>query len=201
MFDLIYIDPPWAYNSRACHSKTRFGGGVSRQYPVMQTDELLALGPLIQRIAADKCVMACWYTAPHLETMVSFIKACGFTYKTKAFTWIKINKDGTPFAGPGFYTASNSEDVALCVRTGKGGSAPRPAVNMMNQVVLSGRREHSRKPDDVAQRLELLYPSARKLEVFCRFPRDNWTCIGNEVDGLDVREALMGLLVDSGVPI
>lgn len=168
-----------------------------RQYPVMPADELMSLGPLIQALASDTCLMVCWYTAPHLATMLDFVRACGFEYKTKAFCWVKTTRDGSPLAGPGFYTASNTEDAALAVRV-KRGKAPRPAVRLVNQVVeefdetvvKEGRREHSRKPDVVRERLELMYPEARKLEIFCRFPRAGWSCIGNEIDGLDVRIAL-----------
>jgi N6-adenosine-specific RNA methylase IME4 len=51
-------------------------------------------------------------------------------------------------------------------------------------------REHSRKPDVVAERLEQMYPNQTKLEMFCRYPRPNWTVMGNELDGLDVRVAM-----------
>jgi N6-adenosine-specific RNA methylase IME4 len=36
------------------------------------------------------------------------------------------------------------------------------------QVVLAPRCEHSVKPDEVAARIECLYPAATKLELFAR---------------------------------
>jgi N6-adenosine-specific RNA methylase IME4 len=197
-YDLIYLDPPWPYNSRCAWSETKFGGGTTRQYPTMDAAQLFELGPLIEAVASDSCAMVCWYTAPHLATLLDFLAACGFAYKTKAFCWVKTNKDGTPFAGPGFYTASNTEDAALAVRVKRGQPAPKPAARLVNQVVehpeeivvREGRREHSRKPDVVRERLERMYPDARKLEIFCRFPAPGWTSLGNEIDGLDIRVAL-----------
>ena len=38
------------------------------------------------------------------------------------------------------------------------------------------------KPDEVAERIESLYPSASKLEMFARTTRPGWDVFGNETD-------------------
>ena len=53
------------------------------------------------------------------------------------------------------------------------------------QTIFAPRREHSRKPDEVAQRIETLYPGATKLEVFARETREGWDAWGNEVGKFD----------------
>ena len=41
-YTVIYLDPPWKYNSRANH-KTRFRGGAEGHYPLMTMPEIAAL--------------------------------------------------------------------------------------------------------------------------------------------------------------
>jgi len=49
------------------------------------------------------------------------------------------------------------------------------------------RNRHSQKPEEVINRIELMYPDFKKIELFCRYPRENWRCIGNEITGNDIR--------------
>ena len=53
------------------------------------------------------------------------------------------------------------------------------------QTVFAPKREHSRKPDEVAERIEALYPNASKLEMFARTTRPGWDAFGNEVGKFD----------------
>jgi N6-adenosine-specific RNA methylase IME4 len=54
---------------------------------------------------------------------------------------------------------------------------------------------HSRKPDDLHQALDLIMgKDANKCEIFARRQYSGWKCIGNEIDGLDIREAIAKLL-------
>jgi len=50
--------------------------------------------------------------------------------------------------------------------------------------------KHSAKPEHLQDSLEIMFPSANKLELFARRVRPNWECLGNEIDGLDIRDAL-----------
>jgi N6-adenosine-specific RNA methylase IME4 len=54
---------------------------------------------------------------------------------------------------------------------------------------------HSRKPDDLHQALDLIMgKDANKCELFSRRQYPGWKCLGNEIDGLDIREAMAKLL-------
>jgi N6-adenosine-specific RNA methylase IME4 len=53
--------------------------------------------------------------------------------------------------------------------------------------------KHSAKPEDLQESLETMFPIARKLELFARRIRPGWTCLGNEIDGKDIRDALSEL--------
>jgi N6-adenosine-specific RNA methylase IME4 len=60
-------------------------------------------------------------------------------------------------------------------------------------VCLAENLKHSAKPDDLQESLETMFPIARKLELFARRIRPGWTCLGNEIDGKDIRDALAEL--------
>ena len=53
--------------------------------------------------------------------------------------------------------------------------------------------KHSAKPEDLQDSLEAMFPKARKLELFARRLRPGWTCLGNEIDGKDIYDALADL--------
>jgi N6-adenosine-specific RNA methylase IME4 len=55
---------------------------------------------------------------------------------------------------------------------------------------------HSRKPEGFHERLELIYPHRRYLELFARRDRPNWTCVGNQCPsspGEDIRDSFKRL--------
>ena len=80
------------------------------------------------------------------------------------------------YMGLGYWTRANSEVCLLATR----GSPKR-----LNADVRQGhhcpRREHSRKPEGVHERIERLVVGPY-LELFARQRRPGWDCWGNEVD-------------------
>jgi N6-adenosine-specific RNA methylase IME4 len=58
---------------------------------------------------------------------------------------------------------------------------------------------HSEKPPEVHDRIERLV-SGPWLELFGRRPRTGWQVVGNELDGLDIRESLARLARDEQLP-
>jgi N6-adenosine-specific RNA methylase IME4 len=50
--------------------------------------------------------------------------------------------------------------------------------------------KHSQKPDDLHNSLELMFGDLPKIELFARRMKNGWTCLGNEIDGKDIREAI-----------
>ncbi len=53
--------------------------------------------------------------------------------------------------------------------------------------------KHSSKPEHLQDSLEVMFPKSHKLEMFARRVRPGWTCLGNEIDGKDIRDALAAL--------
>ena len=175
MYSVILADPPWKYNSRANH-KTRFRGGACGHYGLMSTQEISELP--IADLADENAVLFLWATFPMIQDAFKVIEAWGFEYKTIGFTWAKTNPvSGTPFFGVGYYTKSNAEPCLLATR----GNVLKPAVNTVSSLIIAPRREHSRKPDEMYERIEQMYPDAKKLELFARQKRPGWDSWGDEI--------------------
>jgi len=182
-YDIIYSDPPWFYNSRKAGNErnylpTKFGGGAEKHYALMKDSEILAMRPTIDEKVAKDCALFLWATCPRLDSAIEVIKGWGFRYCTVAFVWEKVNRtDGAPIFNPGYYTASNVELVLLGCR-----GSMRPDRPMIQQVIKAPRRRHSQKPDEVRTCIEMMYPNARRLEMFARERVEGWDAHGNEVE-------------------
>ncbi len=172
-YGIIYADPPWKYNSRVNH-KTRFRGGACGHYDLMPMKDIESLP--ISELAAENCVLFLWTTFPYLEEQIKLFSKWGFKYKTLGFSWIKTNpKNGKPFFGVGYYAKSNCE---VCLMGIKG--KMKPVNNTISSCIISPRREHSRKPDEVRQRIVELFGDIPRIELFARQAADGWDCWGNE---------------------
>ncbi len=172
-YNIIYADPPWKYNARK--NKSTFGGGAYKRYPLMSFDAIKALD--IKSIAADNCVLLLWTTFPLLDQQLPIFKAWGFKYKTVGFNWVKQNKcNDKLFFGTGYYAKSNSE---ICLLGMKG--RLKPVSNKVSSIVISHRREHSQKPDEVRDRIVELFGDLPRIELFARTQTPGWDVWGNEV--------------------
>lgn len=173
-YKIIYADPPWKYNSRANH-KTRFRGGAEGHYPLMSMEAIKLLP--INDIADKNCVLFMWCTFPYLNEQIKLFEHWGFKYRTLGFSWIKTNpKNGKPFFGVGYYAKSNCEVCLMGIR-GK----MKPVSNKVSSVIISPRREHSRKPDEAAERIVELFGDIPRIELFARHKKKGWNIWGNEL--------------------
>lgn len=201
-FDVVLADPPWFYSKRKPYNKNgnRFGGGAAASYPMMKEGELVEMAPLIQPILNPSSILFLWVTFPELEQGLRIMRGWGFKYKTVGFCWTKTNsRNGKPFFGVGYYSKSNAE-VCLLGTRGKGGM--KPATNSVSSLIIEPRaREiaqkgvhiHSRKPEEAQNRIDLMYPHQNKLELFATREREGWVCLGNMINGADIRDELAKL--------
>ena len=92
--------------------------------------------------------------------------------------WYKIRKDGGPDRrGVGFYFRNVTEMVLFGIR-GKNNRTLQPGRTMPN-IIVSRKREHSRKPDELYDIIEQCSPGPY-LELFARHPRSGWSQWGDE---------------------
>ncbi|MDD5356568.1 MAG: MT-A70 family methyltransferase [Candidatus Pacebacteria bacterium] len=172
-YQIIYADPPWRY-SKFRHWRV-MGKGIAAYYETLTTSEIAALP--VSKIAAGDCILFLWTTFPRLPDALAVIAAWGFTYKTVGFTWLKLNaRNGKPFFGMGHYTRSNCE---VCLIGVKGRSLR--VSNRVSSVVFAPRQEHSRKPDEVRERIVTLCGNRPRIELFARERVSGWDAWGDEV--------------------
>ena len=83
----------------------------------------------------------------------------------------------------GRWTCKGSEEALLFSK----GTAHRDLLKAHNvrQLVEAERREHSRKPDEVRERLLTMFPDCRRIELFARDTSPGWDAWGNEVGKFD----------------
>ena len=173
-YNIIYADPPWQY--KVWSRDTGLGRSAESHYNTMEKKNIQDLP--VPNVCEKNCVLLLWVTYPCLEEGLELMKKWGFKYKTCAFSWIKINKNkDTPFVGMKYYTRANNE---ICLLGTKGKTLTRRS-KAVQQVVLSKIREHSRKPDEVRNRIVELFGDIPRIELFARQQVEGWDCWGNEV--------------------
>jgi N6-adenosine-specific RNA methylase IME4 len=170
-FKAILADPSWNFKTYSPKGRDR---SIDKHYAGMDLEAISALP--VADLAAPDCALFIWATWPMLTHALGVIADWGFEYKTCAFAWMKINANGSPFCGLGFWTRANTEPCLLATR-GK----PKRLSAAVPQAVLEGRQEHSRKPSVVGERIERLV-AGPYIELFARNRRKGWSSWGHEVD-------------------
>jgi len=171
-YSVIYADPPWDYKGQTQITKGgASSGGALSHYGTMTLDKLKKLD--VKSLCEKDCILFMWSSSPHLDQAIELMKAWGFQWATVAFVWDKQK------VNPGFYTMSQ---VELCL-VGKRGKIPRPRGSRnVRQFLSEMRGNHSAKPAEIRNRIELMFPEQTKLEMFARNTSSGWDCWGNEVD-------------------
>ena len=194
-FDIIYIDPPWAYDevnhngkkprySTKAVSSTQLTGSAAEHYNTVQIDDLKEWD--FSHICSDDCLMFMCAVSPNLDQAIDLGKTGGFEYITVGFVWDKMK------AIPGNYTISQIE---LCLLFKKGkipstihGYDPqqrtknRVGIRNVNQYHAERSKRHSEKPHEFRERIHQMFPLNSKIEIFARRRYPNWESWGNDVE-------------------
>jgi len=177
-YGAIYADPPWSFRNWSAKGT---GRNAISHYDCLDFETLASLP--VAECAADDCALFLWATDPLLPRAFELIRAWGFEYKTVAFYWVKLNSaakhDADYFTGLGYWTRANPEQCLLATR----GKPTRQAKDV-RRLVVEKRREHSRKPDCVRDRIERLV-AGPYLELFSRQTKKSWDCWGTEAGLFD----------------
>jgi len=188
-YKVIYADPPWNFKTRSAKGLE----GRPQHYDRMSIKDICALP--VQDWSAKDCHLFMWTTGPHLEKAFRVINSWGFKYSGMGFVWIKLNKNAKPllfpqwgsnklkeawtfddlFMGGGYTTRKNAE---FCLLARKG--SPKRLSKKVHEVIISPRREHSRKPDEAYDRIKE-YADGPYLEMFARSMRHKWDQMGDQV--------------------
>jgi N6-adenosine-specific RNA methylase IME4 len=176
-YGLIMADPPWHFATRSPKGVTAKGAGG--QYTTMTLEDIKSLP--VATLAASDCLLWLWATNPMFPQAFAVLEAWGFTFKT-AGHWVKTTRHGKLAFGTGYIFRCAGEPYIIGTR-GK----PRTS-RSVRSVVMGPQREHSRKPDEAFAAAETLIPDVRRLEMFSRQKRPNWTVWGDETDKFKSRQ-------------
>lgn len=168
-YKIIYADCPWYYDDKALAGNR----GASCKYDLLTDQEIYNLP--VSEIADTDCVLFLWATWPKIHEALQTITQWGFTYKTKAFTWIKTNKNGTIFKGMGNWTRANDEFILLATK-GK----PKRIDAGVSNMVMTDIQGHSKKPDIFRTKILQLMGDLSRIELFSRTRIHGWTTWGND---------------------
>jgi N6-adenosine-specific RNA methylase IME4 len=189
-YGAILADPPW-------HFQPWVGGGGrwngNKDKPVYTPARAPAYGTMtlqeiktlpVANLATTDCLLLVWGVWYYLPQVLEVIAAWGFEYKTCAFCWQKADVSQPDMFkdqyegqwGLGYWVRQNTEFCLLATR-----GSPKRLNATVQQGIIAPRREHSRKPDGVHERIERLV-AGPYVELFARQKRPGWDCWGNETD-------------------
>jgi len=181
-YNIIYADPPWSYYNDMTvlpiYNKSAKGSMTHPNYPVMSSKDIKEIP--VNSITDKNCILFCWTTDYHLEKSLEVIKAWGFEYKTIGFVWSKRNKSNTPVCFMGAYTMKSGVEICLLATKGKDACKMVKKHNIRSYIEAK-REQHSKKPDEIRNRIVELLGDIPRIELFARQRFDGWDCWGNEV--------------------
>lgn len=171
----ILADPPWQFTNRT--GKVAPEHRRLKRYATMTNADIMEL-PVAQ-IAAPQCHLYLWVPNALIAEGLEVMRRWGFVYKSN-IVWYKVRADGGPDRrGVGFYFRNVTELVLFGIR-GKNNRTLAAGRRQPN-VIVSRKREHSRKPDELYEIIESCSPGPY-LELFARTQRPSWQSWGNEVE-------------------
>jgi N6-adenosine-specific RNA methylase IME4 len=172
-YGVIYADPPWSFRNWSAKGT---GRNAVSHYDCLDSKKLATLP--VAELASPDCALFLWAVDPLLHQAMDLIRAWGFEYKTVGFYWVKLNAkakhDADFFTGLGYWTRANPEQCLMATR-GK----PLRRAKDVRRLIVENRREHSRKPECVKDRIERLV-GGPYLELFARETKQGWDCWGNQ---------------------
>jgi len=172
-YQIIYADPPWRYGGRTYNDPDK-RKPLEEYYQTMSDDELKKLD--IEKITDDNCLLFLWVVSPHLKECIETAESWGFKYITVAFVWHKKS------ALLGNYTMSGCE-MCLLFKKGKIPEGKIKGIgNGVKQFYEESRTKHSKKPNEIRNRIKKLFPLSNRIELFAREKTEGWDIWGNEVE-------------------
>lgn len=190
MFNIIYTDVPWTYRNKNTGGSLKSGAsyvyGADNKYSTMTIEDLKKMP--VPLIASNDAVLFFWVTTNMQEEASSIINQWGFKYKTKIY-WYK-NFGGNKM-GMGFWLRNMVEELWICIK-GKIGAFHYQKPNIVRADV----GKHSQKPEvfvDYIMDCTKNISDRKCIELFARQRREGWTCLGFELDGMDINDSMKQL--------
>jgi N6-adenosine-specific RNA methylase IME4 len=186
-YDVVLADPPWSY-----YGQQDKWGAAAKFYQLMSDADLRHLP--IKELLTPRSVVFVWATSPRLDLAMQCLGDWGLAFRGVAFVWDKTKRTGEPISAQGVRPSivkPTTEFVLAGSPVAKGRPLPI-ADEGVPQVVMAPKRAHSAKPPVVQDRIERLYPTAQRIELFARTRRSGWDAWGLDLErpapGADVEK-------------
>lgn len=198
-YQVIVADPPWGFSDGLKEMKRKVKRSAASHYRTMTAAQVAALD-VPSLVDPMGCVLALWVPGSMLQDGLDVMKAWSFRQK-QTYVWVKLKKDHAKEPDPNKSTRvgmgrlfRQSHEIALI---GTAGKSVYPLLRDKGQrsVSFDLNLGHSIKPATLQKRLELMFPTAQKLELFARRQLNGWTCMGDAVDGVDITESILTQVV------
>ena len=151
-FSTILADPPWQFQNRT--GKMAPEHRRLSRYRTMSFEEIGGLP--VGQFVTETAHLYLWIPNALLPHGIHVMERWGFQYKTN-IVWYKVRKDGGPDRrGVGFYFRNVTEMLLFGVR-GSNARTLAPGRRQEN-ILVSRKREHSRKPDEQYELIEACSP-------------------------------------------
>jgi len=177
-YNIIYADPPWSFGSKSYQDSGRDMIDIQKNHYCTMTEKEISNLP-VKDITNDDCILFMWVTDSHLREALNIIESWGFIYKTIGFTWVKQYASGSYCYNFSPYVLKSTE---ICLIATKGKLNQIKDRNDIKGLVHAERTKHSKKPQEVRERIEKMCKDLPRIELFARKTRDGWDSWGNEVE-------------------
>lgn len=177
-FDVVYIDPPWAFNQ--VKTGGTFTSGAAQKYPTMSLADICQLP--IPAICEPTTALFLWVpTTLKFSHAARVLDAWAFDYITTVY-WNKTR------LGMGYWFRNQVEELLVCQR--RGGSL-EPFRCQLPNIISLPPGEHSTKPEEFRRLIEQATGKISRrqcVELFARKQVPGWTGLGNVTTGRDIRD-------------
>jgi N6-adenosine-specific RNA methylase IME4 len=176
-YPIILADPAYQFNEVADDLRIR---APELHYQTMPLQAICDM-QIGEKLATPDAVLFMWVPAALLFVHgARVLEAWGFEYRSN-ITWVKdrdLSERARRF-GLGHYCRTQHEHLLIATRGER--LHPNPS-DLSSSVIYAPRREHSRKPDEVYEIIERMYPELPKIELFARQARPGWDAWGNQIE-------------------
>jgi len=166
LISVVMADPPWDIH-------------MELPYGTLTDDEVrnLRLGDI-----HEDGVLFLWVTGRAMELARDCFRIWGYK-RIEEIIWVKTNQlQRIIRTGRTGHWINHSKEHCLVGIKGN----PKLNKNLDCDVIVSEVRETSRKPDEIYNLIERMFPNCQKLELFGRphNVHENWITCGNQLDGV-----------------
>ena len=175
-YNIIYADPPWEYSSKSYQDSNREMLKLDEtQYKTLSVHQIKDLP--IKEITANDCILFLWSTDSHLKEAIDVIESWSLHFKTIGFTWVKQYASGSYCYNFSPYTLKSTE---VCLIGIKGKLKNIKKTNNVKGLVFAERTKHSKKPNEVRDRIVNLCGDLPRIELFARNTTPGWDVWGDQ---------------------